>query len=48
MVVGLDGIYILRRFYRKPESRKTHLYVKSSIFWDITQCSPLKVISQKT
>jgi hypothetical protein len=30
IVVGLDGLYILRRFYRKSESRKIHLYVKSS------------------
>jgi hypothetical protein len=49
MFVGLDGLYILRRFYRKPESRKIHLrvYVKMTIFWDITPCNPLKAISRK-
>jgi hypothetical protein len=47
MVVDLDGLCILRRFYRKPESRKIHLYVKISIFWDITSWNQLKVISRK-
>lgn len=46
-VVGLNGLQILHCFYRKPESKEIHLYVKISLFWDVTLCCLLKVTSRK-